>query len=118
MALTAQQATDVRRYMGFSVSGNSTSQPFREQVYSDATAYGSLSLDYRLANLAPEEEGTITNYYLKNLACREQEIQDASATLDIDTAAVWKRNSRELSDRAQLFNNLRYYSPSVRLAPS
>ena len=38
--------------MGYSVSGNTTYQPFREQVYSDATAFGSLSLDTRLANLA------------------------------------------------------------------
>ena len=107
MTLTAQQATDVRRYVGYSLSGDSTSQPFREQVYSDATAFGSLSLDYRLAHLAAEEESTVINFYLANLYLREAEIQNASQNLDTDQAAVWKHNKQEVSDRMNLFNSLR-----------
>ena len=107
MTLSAQQQVDVRRYCGFSLSGNTTYQPFREQVYSDATAFGSLSLDTRLANLSAEEENTVTTYYLANLYLREAEIQNASQNLDTDEAAVWKHNKQEVSDRRELFNQLR-----------
>jgi hypothetical protein len=107
MTLSAQQIVDTRRYMGFSISGDATAQPFREQVYSNATAFGSLSLDYRLANLSAEEENTLVNYYLANLYLREAEIQGASANLDTDQAAVWKHNKQEVSDRMGLFSQLR-----------
>lgn len=106
MALTAQQLVDVRRYMGYSVSGNSASNAYRELVYSEVSYFG-LSLDYRLANLSAEEENTVTTYYLTNLALREAEIQTAAANLDTNAAAVWKRNTNEISDRKQLFNGLR-----------
>jgi hypothetical protein len=106
MTLSAQQIVDVRRYCGFSVSGNTTSQPYREPVYSDVTL-ASLSLDYRLANLSAEEENTVITYYLANLYLREAEIQGASANLDTDQAAVWYHNKQEVSDRMGLFNQLR-----------
>jgi len=106
MTLSAQQIVDVRRYCGFSVSGNTTSQPYREPVYSDVTL-ASLSLDYRLANLSAEEENTVIAYYLANLYLREAEIQGASANLDTDQAAVWYHNKQEVSDRMGLFNQLR-----------
>jgi hypothetical protein len=106
VALSPQQLVDVRRYMGYSLSGNTTSQFIREQVYSTLT-YASLSLDYRLANLSAEEENTVINYYLTNLCLREAEIQAASANLDTDEAAVWKHNKQEVSDRMGLFNQLR-----------
>ena len=106
MTLSAQQVVDVRRYCGFSVSGNTTSQPYREPVYSDVTL-ASLSLDYRLANLSAEEENTVVTYYLANLYLREAEIQGASANLDTDQAAVWYHNKQEVSDRMGLFNQLR-----------
>ena len=106
MTLTNAQVVAVRRYCGYSVSGNTTSQPYREPVYSNVTL-ASLSLDYRLANLQPEEETVVTNYFLFNLAQREQEIQNASRNLDTDKAAVWERNPQEVSDRQNLFNALR-----------
>jgi hypothetical protein len=107
MALTAQQIVDCRRYMGFSVSGDSTSQNFREPVYSTMGYMSSLSLDYRLAHLSPEEENTLTTFYLANLYLREAEIQGAAANLDTDQAAVWYHNKQEVSDRVGLFNQLR-----------
>lgn len=106
MALTSAQIVDCRRYMGYSVSGNTTTQPYRQPVYSDVTL-ASLSLDYRLANLTSDEESVVTNNYLQNLNAREQEIQGASANLDTDQAAVWKRNSNEIDDRIRLYNWLR-----------
>ena len=106
MTLTAQQLVDARRYCGYSVSGNTTSYPYRELVYSDVS-YMTLSLDYRLANLSAEEEGVVVNTYLTPLAAREQEIQGAASNLDTDQAAVWKRNANEVGDRIGLFNWLR-----------
>jgi hypothetical protein len=106
MALTAQQIVDVRRYMGYSVSGDDVSFSFREFVYSDVSLLG-LSIEYRLEHLSAEEENTLTTYYLTNLALREAEIQGASANLDTDQAAVWKHNKQEVSDRMGLFNQLR-----------
>jgi hypothetical protein len=106
MALTAQQLVDCRRYMGYSVTGDSTSQPYRELVYSNVSYMG-LSLDYRLAHLSTEEEGVVVSTYLTPLALREQEIQGAADNLDTDQAAVWKRNANEVNDRIQLFNWLR-----------
>src|ERR1017187_9392287 len=106
MTLSAQNLVDCRRYMGYSVSGNTTSQPFRELEYSDVSYFG-LSLDYRLANLSAEEENVVVNTYLIPLNAREKEIQDAACNLDTDQAAVWKHNKDEVSDRINLFNWLR-----------
>jgi hypothetical protein len=106
MALTAQNVVDLRRWMGYSVSGNTASQPYREPVYSNETL-ASLSLDYRLENLSDEETNTLTSYFIPNLTKREQEIQDAACNLDTDTAAVWKRNKDEMRERRDLFNSLR-----------
>ena len=106
MTLTSSQIVDCRRYMGYSVSGNTTSQPYREPVYSDASL-ASLSLDYRLGNLTSDEENVVVNTYLANLNLREQEIQGAADNLDTDSAAVWKHNANEVSDRRDLFNQLR-----------
>ena len=106
MTLTNQQVVDCRRFMGYSVSGNTTSQPYREPAYSTVTL-ASLSLDYRLANLQPEEESVVINTYLTNLYLRESDIQNAASNLDTDQAAVWKHNRNEVSDRRNLFNDLR-----------
>ncbi len=92
--------------MGYSVSGDSASNPFRELVYS-SVSYMGLSLDYRLSHLSPEEEGVVIDTYLTPLALREQEIQGAADNLDTAQAAVWTRNSSEVSDRVSLFNWLR-----------
>ncbi len=106
MTLTSAEICDCRRFMGYSVSGNTTSQPYREPVYS-AVTLASLSLDYRLANLTSDEENVITTTYLPNLNSREQEIQGSATNLDTDAAAVWKHNANEVSDRINLFNWLR-----------
>ena len=106
MTLSNQALVDVRRYCGYSVSGNTVSQPFRELVYSHAT-YESMSLDYRLANLSTEEENTVTTYYLVSLYAREAEIQAASASLNVDVAGPFKRNANELTERRNLFRQLR-----------
>jgi hypothetical protein len=107
MTLTNEQVVSVRKYCGYSVSGDATTQSFREPVYTDRTYAGGLSLDYRLAHLQPEEEAEITNFYLPNLGRREREIQGAADNLDTDEAAVWKHNKEEVADRRDLFDRLR-----------
>lgn len=106
MALTSAQRVDVRRYMGFSVSGDSTSSPYRELVYS-SVSYMGLSIDYRLDHLTVDEEAVVVNAYLTNLNTLEQAISDASENLDTDAAAVWVHNKNEVRDRTVLFNQKR-----------
>ena len=107
MALTEQQISDCRRWMGYSLSGDETTRPMREPVYTDATWFGSMDLYYRLQHLNTAEENTLTTFYLPNLAQREQDIQAAAANLDTDVAAVWVHNKSEVSDRRELFRQLR-----------
>ena len=106
MALTSAQRVDVRRYMGYSVSGDATSSPFRELVYSNVSYMG-LSIDYRLDHLTADEEAVVVNAYLGNLTNLEQAISDASENLDTDAAAVWTHNKNEVRDRTSLFNQKR-----------
>ena len=106
MALTTAQRVDVRRFMGYSVSGDSTSSPYRELVYSNVSYMG-LSIDYRLDHLTAEEEAVVVNVYLTNLTALEAAIVSASDNLDTDQAAVWTHNKREVSDRTGLFNQKR-----------
>ena len=106
MALTAAQIVDCRRYMGYSVAGDTVSNQYREPVYSN-TGESLLSLEYRLAHLSAEEEAVVINKFLANLLLREAEIQSAADNLDTDQAAVWKHNKSEVSDRKELFNYLR-----------
>lgn len=104
--LTTAQQIDVRRWMGYSVSGDSTSFPFRELVYSEVSYMG-LSIDYRLQHLQPEEETVVTTVYLNRLAALETAITDSSDNLDTDVAAVWAHNKNEVRDRTKLFNQIR-----------
>jgi hypothetical protein len=112
MTLSAQQLVDTRRYMGYSVTGDAFYANFRELVYSDVSYMG-IALDDptgvggRLAHLSPEEETTLTTYYLPTLTAREADIQAASANLDTDKAAIWTHNKSEVSERRSMFMELR-----------
>lgn len=106
MALTSAESVDVRRFMGYSVSGDSTSFNFRELVYSQVSYFG-LSLDYRLQHLTADEEAIVRNVYLGRLAALETAIVSASDNLDTDKAAVWVHNKDEVRDRTNLFNKWR-----------
>lgn len=112
MALTAQQIVDVRRYTGYSVTGDSIYNAYRELVYSDVSYMG-IALDDptgvggRLAHLSNEELNTLQNYYLPTLAAREADIQTATANLDTDKAAIWTHNKSEIAERRDVFTQLR-----------
>lgn len=101
--LTEQQKVDVRRFCGFPVfgAGAPASSPpsFGYRYY-----HQYLILEYRLNNLAPEEETTLQNVYLNNLYALEQAIPNASENLDTDRAAVWYHNKQEVQQRFELFH--------------
>ena len=98
MSLTNAQKVDVRRFAGYPVFGGSASS---FQSYRFFQAYG--TLEYRMNNLAPEEE-TILFAKLANLNTLEPAISGATANLDTDQAAVWKHNKNEVRDRIALFD--------------
>lgn len=95
--LSNQQIVDCRRYMGYSVTGDPESTPYRELVYSNVSYMG-LSLDYRLTHLDAHEAAIVCKF-LDKLSSLEEEIYGASDNLDTEEAAVWKRNKSEVSDR-------------------
>lgn len=107
MALTAQQMTDTRRYMGYSVVG--TTQPINANYDVVYGRFGmvTMSLYLRLTTLTPEEESVLINTYLTNLSALETAIIGVSANLDTDQAAVWIHNKQEQADRDRLFDSWR-----------
>ena len=106
MALTAAQIVDARRYMGFQASG---SPPFTSNNDVAYLVFGTrqMSLAERLSTLQPEEETVLVNVYLTNLGTLEAAIVAAGGNLDTNKAAVWERNTQEVQDRADLFDDWR-----------
>lgn len=99
--LTESQKVDVRRHAGFAVFGNNiTSSPpgFGYRWYSQY-----LTLEYRLNNLATEEETVLINVYVNQCNTLEAAIPTASDNLDTDRAAVWYHNKNEVRDRTALY---------------
>ncbi|SDX13109.1 hypothetical protein SAMN05518669_103360 [Variovorax sp. YR634] len=109
MALTAQQIADVRRFAGYPGLGIDTPATDRSDM-AFITALPSLllqTLAHRLQNLTPENESTLINVYLTNLATLETDIVGSAANLDTESAAVWKHNKREVAERSALFDGWR-----------
>lgn len=100
--LTEQQKVDTRRFCGFPVYGNGLTASPPSFGYRYYTQY--LILEYRLNNLAPEEETTLISVYLNNISSLlEPAILTASGNLDTDQAAVWYHNKEEVGDRFGLY---------------
>lgn len=100
--LASAEFVACRRYCGYPAygSGQSGFQSWRFfQVYG--------TLEYRLANLSPDEIAVVRNTYLVNLPVLETAILNAAANLDTDTAAVWKHNQSEIRDRTALYTRWR-----------
>lgn len=102
--LTEQQKVDVRRHCGFPVYGNGLSASPPSFGYRYYHQY--LILEYRMNNLAPEEETTLINVYLNTLNSLESDIPTATDNLDTDRAAVWYHNRDEVRDRFKLYKLL------------
>ena len=102
MAFTDTEKTDIRRYCGYPVYGN-TPSPFFWTRYT--VQYG--NLEFRLDNLSPSEEAVVRGTYLAQLGPLEVAIPAASANLDTVEAAVWKWNPNEIKNRTDLFDQMR-----------
>ncbi len=99
MAFTDAEKTDIRRYCGYPVYGN-TPSPFFWARYT--VQYG--NLEFKLNNLSPAEEAVVRTVYLAQLGPLEAAIPGASANLDTAEAAVWTWNTNETRDRAALLD--------------
>lgn len=105
MAFTNQERVDVRRFCGYGAFGGISSPAFGYRFFQ---MYG--TLEYKLSNLAIEEEATVRNIYLasvNSLYVLEGAIYGTTANLDTAQAAVWTHNKNELIDRKNLFNQMR-----------
>lgn len=100
--LTDAEKTDVRRFCGYPVYGDTPTQGFGYRFF---TEYG--TMEYRLNHLSPGEESVLRTTYLANLSTLESAIPASGANLDTDQAAVWTHNKREVADRDELFANWR-----------
>lgn len=99
--LTDAQLVDCRRFCGFPVFGG---QPVQAFGYRFFQWYG--TLEFRMANLDPNEVIVVTNY-LVQLNLLETAIYGTSANLDTAQAAVWTHNPKEQRDRENLFDSQR-----------
>lgn len=102
MAFTNAEKVDIRRFLGYEAFG---AGPSGFQGWRFFQAYG--LVEFRLNNMAPEEEIVVRNTYLQNLRSLELAILGVSANLDTDKAAVWTHNKNEHADRERLYASWR-----------
>ena len=105
MAFSNQERVDIRRFCGYGAFGGIASPAFGYRFFE---SYG--TLEYKLSNLAIEEETTLRSIYLtsvNSLYVLESAIYGTTANLDTAQAAVWVHNKREMADRVALFNKAR-----------
>jgi hypothetical protein len=99
--LTNAERVDIRRFCGYDMYGPGNSGFVGDRFF---VAYG--LMEYRMTNAAAEEL-QVMRLYLSNLYGLESAIPAAGATLNVDTAAVFKRNANEIRDRRALFDGYR-----------
>lgn len=98
---TNQQKVEIRRYCGYPAYGADNAGNMGWRFY---TAYG--ALEYRINNLAPEEETVVTTY-LATLRQLELAVPASSDNLDTESAAEWVHNAGEIADRTRLLDGWR-----------
>jgi hypothetical protein len=98
---TDQQKTDIRRFCGYPAYGASPAGNIGWRFF---VAYG--LLEYRMNNMSADEI-TVALGYITALSTLETAVPSASNNLDTDTAANWKHNANEISDRLRLFDEWR-----------
>lgn len=94
------EKADIRRFCGYPTYGQGSAGFQSWRFFQE---YG--LLEFRMNNLAPAELQN-ARYYLTQLYPLEAAIWGASGTLNVDTAAVFKRNANEVADRTRLFKNI------------
>jgi hypothetical protein len=93
---------DIRRFAGYPVYGTGVvifPEPWFFRYY--------LALEARLSAMTATEAAVVQTTYLTNLRTLETAITAASATLLVDTAAVFIRNKHEMRERNALFDGWR-----------
>ena len=105
--LTDAQLTDVRRFMGYPLTGTTMTITNDQDIVYGRFGMVIMSLHQRLTTLSASEESVLINTYLTNLYTLESAIPTASDNLDTDQAAVWKHNPNEQRDRDRLFDSWR-----------
>jgi len=97
MPFTDAEKTDIRRFVGYGVFGNTPEYPF-------STRYFTFSgdLEYKMNRLQPTEE-VVVRAMLVDCKTAEDAIIGTSDNLDTARAAVWYHNKNELRDRDRLF---------------
>jgi len=105
--LTDAQLTDVRRFMGYPLTGTTMTITNDQDIVYGRFGMVIMSLHQRLTTLSASEESVLINTYLTNLYALESAIPTASDNLDTDQAAVWKHNPNEQRDRDRLFDSWR-----------
>jgi len=107
MALTDTQLTDVRRFMGYPLTGTTMAITDDQDLVYGYFGMVVMSLHTRLTTLSASEETVLINTYLTPLYTLETAIFGAGDNLDTDQAAVWTRNKSEVADRSKLFDSWR-----------
>ena len=97
MPFTEEEKTDIRRFVGYGVYGNTPEYPFGIRFL---TFSG--DLEFKMNHLKVEEEA-IVRKYLVTLNKLEDDLPLVADNLDTDRAAVWYHNKNEMSDRNRLF---------------
>jgi hypothetical protein len=106
--LTDQQKSDVRRYAGYPLLADQRADDSRDFAYGWVLPGVMQTLAHRLDALRIEEEWTLINVYLTNLAQLESDVVSTRDNLDTDAAAVWTHNKNEVRDRMALFDQWRW----------
>lgn len=104
MAFTDAEKTDIRRFCGFPMYGDSPSGLLAYRFL--LPMYGA-PLEYKMQHMLPDEETVVRDVYLTTLRSLETAVPAASENLDTDQAAVWHHNKSEVRDRAALFDEWR-----------
>ena len=100
-ALSDQEKEDVREFCGYPLYGNGTvifPAPWVNVYW--------LALETRMNTMQPAELQN-TRYKLSVLYPLDLAIFTAGGTLQVDTAAVFKRNANEMKERHRLFDHYR-----------
>lgn len=108
--LTDAQVTDVRRWAGYGMTGDTSLAIYADPVYSHAgPAWGlnQLTLAQKLAALTAAEESVLVTTFLTPLALLEMAIPAAADNMDTQAAGPWIANPREMQERTNLFNKWR-----------
>lgn len=104
MSFTNAQKVDIRRHCGYPAFGSTAVNQGGFQSYRFFEAYG--QLEFRLNNLAPEEETVVLNY-VAELNTLEADIYGTRSNLDTKRAAVFETNPLEQAQREALYASFR-----------